>query len=203
MAVNDAYRLCLALLKQDSSGSVYSKLTDSEHSSLKWNLTSVIPAEYEFTNFQIGDVSIETIEKNTIAALTKAKKFESGAITPPTMTFASMTPADCASVVSTLDALTGVDDPFKVLFLAGRFSSESGSVRSYSVFNACVGILTSDGGRSAEAKGIFTGSLGIQACHIPIIGATECGATLSWNTSTGVVTASFTSGSGSGSGSGS
>lgn len=191
MAVNNAYRLCLALLKQDSTGTAFSRLSDPAYSALTWNLTSIIPSGYDFTNFQQGDVQVETVEKNTITALTKARKYESGTITPPTMTFASMTPTDCASVVSILDDLTDVDDPFKVLFLAGRYVSESGNVRSYDVFNACVGILTSDGGRTAEAKGIFTGSLGLQACHIPIIGATECSATLGWNTSTNVVTASF------------
>ena len=191
MAVNNAYRLCLALLKQDSSGTVYSKLTDPDFSALKWNLQSVIPAEYDFLNFQENDTQIEAVEKNTITVLTKAKKFESGVITPPTFNFNKMAPADSKSVVSTLDALTGVDDPFMVLLLAGVFNSETSGVRTYDVFKACVAILTQDGGVSGEAKGTFTGALGLQACHIPIVGKTDCGATLEWTTSTGAITASF------------
>lgn len=198
-SVTNAYRMCLALLKQDSTGSVYPKLTDPEYANMKWNLTSVIPVDYDFTNYQQGDTQIETVEKNTITVLTKAKKFESGVITPPTLSFNSMTPADCASVTATLDAITNVDDPFKVLFLAGVFNSESTGVRTYDVFNACVAILTGDGGRSGEAKATFTGTLSLQACHLPIIGKTECGAQLTWTTSSGVVAASFSNGSGSGS----
>lgn len=195
MAVNNAYRLCLALLKQDSSGSVYSRLTDPEYANIKWSLTSIIPTGYDFTNYQQNDTQIETVEKNTITVLSKARKYESGTITPPTLTFSSMTPADCVSITSILDALDGVDDPFKVLFLAGVYNSISAGVRTYDVFNACVGIVTSDGGRTAEAKAPFTGSLSIQACHIPLIGTDTCLATLSWTESTGVVAASFTASS--------
>lgn len=194
--VTNAYRLCLALLKQVSTGgTVYPKLTDPEYASLTWHLESVIPVGYDFTNFQEGDTQIETVEKNTITALTKAKKFESGVITPPTFNFNEMAPADCESVVSTLDALTDVADPFKVLLLAGVYNTVANGVRTYDVFKSCVAILTQDGGRSGEAKGIFTGALGLQACHIPIVGKTACGATLKWTTSTGKIAAVFTTSS--------
>lgn len=203
MAVNNAYRLCLALLKQDESGTAYPKLLDPEYANMKWNLTSIIPTGYDFTNFNQGDTQIETVEKNTITVLSKARKYESGTITPPTFTFASMTPADCASVTAILDELTGVDDPFKVLLLAGVYKDASAGVRTYDVFSACVAILTGDGGRNAEAKATFTGSLSLQACHIPLIGKTKCDATLSWTESSGVITATLPAASSSGSGSGS
>lgn len=182
----NAYRLCLGLFKQDAAGSVLGSLPE-EFASKKWNLASIIPTGYEFTNFQSGDTTVETVEVNTITALSKAKKFESGSITPPTFTFANMVPADCKSIVATLDALTGIDDPFQTLLCAGVFNSESSGTRTYDVFMAATAILTTDGGRTAEAKAAFTGSLGLQACHIPIIGAENCSATMTWNTSTNVI----------------
>jgi len=199
ITIPNAYRLRLAVLKQDANGSVYPKLTDPEYASYKWDLTSVIPVEYQFTNYQESDVQIETVEKNTIEVLTKAKKFESGVITPPTLSFNLIAPLEAPSLAATLDQLTDVGDPFKILFLAGGFVSESYGVRTYDVVKACVATVTGEGGRQGEAKGIFTGSMNFQACHIPITGKTNCGATLEWDTSTGVVSATFTQGSGSGS----
>ncbi|MBR4753137.1 MAG: hypothetical protein IK077_15395 [Thermoguttaceae bacterium] len=202
MSVNNAYKLCIALLKQDASGSVYPALTDPEYASVKWNLTSIIPVGYDFTNYNQGNTQIETVEKNTITVLSKARKYESGTITPPQLNFNSMTPADVDSVISVLDALTTIDDPFKVLFLAGNYKETNTGVRTYDVFNACAGIVIQDGERTAEAKAPFTGTLSIQACHLPLIGKTKCGnATLSWTESTGVIAATFSSGSGSGAGS--
>lgn len=194
-----AYRMCLGMFKQDSTGSVLSALPEP-YKTFKWNLTSIIPKNYDYTNFQVGDTTIETIEKNTITQLTKARQYSSGAVTPPTLTLATLLPADEATIVAGLDALD-VDDPYKVLVCAGVFKSEAGGTRTYDVFHAAAGILTTDGGRSGEAKQTFSGSLGIQECHLPIIGETNCAATMTWNTSTGVVTlVPGASGSGSGSG---
>lgn len=194
MAVNNAYKLCLALLKQDStSGSVFTKLKDSKDKLLKWNTTSIIPVQYDFTNFQVGDATVETVEKNVITELSKAKKFESGAITPPTYTFANMAPVDASNVIGTLNSLTAVDDPFRVLLLAGVYKQDSTGTRTYDVFMASVCILTSDGGRSGEAKQPFTGSLALQGCDLPLIGVTDIATTLSLDTSTLAVTASFPS----------
>lgn len=184
--IKNAYKLCLGIFPQSATGSNFAALPEEE-ALTKWALQSIIPNDYEFTNFQVGDTTIETVEKNTITALTKAKKFDSGAITPPTFTFANMTPADAGSVVSTLDKLQDVADPFKILFCAGSFQSETNGTRSYQVFTAAAGILTTDGGRTGEAKQLFTGSLALQSCHIPIVGASTCNATLTWNTSTGAI----------------
>lgn len=191
MSVNNAYRLCIAILKQDASGSVYSKIKDSKDKLLKWGLTSVIPTEYDFTNMQIGDATIETIEKNVISELSKAKKYESGAITPPTFTFANMTPADADSIVATLNNDTTSADPFRVLLLCGIYKEDGTGTREYDVFKAAVCILTSDGGRQGEAKQTFTGTLALQSCDLPLNGVTACDATLSWNTSTNAITATF------------
>lgn len=187
MAVTNAYRLCLGLFKQDSGGSVYGALPD-EWKALKWNLTSIIPKEYDYTNFQVGDATVETVETNTITQLTKAKKYDSGAVTPPTFNFATLLPADAATIIEALDSLTTVDDPYKVLLCAGVFVSEASSVRTYNVFTSAVSILTQDGGRAGEAKATLGGTLGLQACHLPIFGTTDCAATMTWNTSTGAVT---------------
>ena len=202
MSVTNAYQLALGVFKQSSSGSVYGKLPD-EFAKLKWDYSSsIIPVGYDFTNYQIGDATIETVERNTITMLTKARKYDSGALTPPTLTFATMLPADVSTLIATLDALTAqdADDAYKVLITAGAYvSSSTGSgvtTRTYNVFNACVGILTTDGGRQGEAKAPFSGSLAFQACHMPIIGATACAATLSWNETTGAIAFALNQGTG-------
>lgn len=191
MSVNNAYRLCIAVLKQDASGSTYSAIKKDKDRLLKWELTSIIPKEYDFTNFDIGDVQIETVEKPTITDMSKSKDFESGAITPEPITLANMTPADAGSLVATLNSDTTSADPFRVLFLAGIYKEDGTGTREYDVFKAGVCLLTGDGGRSGEAKQTFTGQLSLQACDILINGVTDCNATLSWNTSTGVITATF------------
>lgn len=200
MTVKLAYKMCVGIFKQDSTGSVLGSLPDP-FKSTKWNLTSIIPTAYDYTNFQVGDTTVETIETNTITQLTKARQYDSGAVTPPTLNLATLLPADAATIIATLDALD-VDDPYKILVCAGHYKSVSDSVRTYDVFHAAAGILTTDGGRSGEAKQNFAGSLGIQECHLPILGVANCAATMTWNTSTGVVTLVPGSASGSGSGSG-
>ena len=181
MSVTNAYQLALGVFKQSTGGTVYGKLP-TDFASLKWDLSaSIVPVGYDFTNYQQGDATIETVEKNTITALTKARKYDSGALTPPTITLATMLPADASTLIASLDALTAsdADDAYKVLIALGSYVSTSTGVRTYDVFNACVGILMTDGGRQGEAKG----------------------ATMSWTESTGAIAMSITSGSGSGSGS--
>lgn len=183
--VESAYKMCVGMFKQDSTGSVYGKIP-SPYAAFKWNLTSIIPVNYDYTNFQVGDTTIETVEKSTITQLTKTKEHDSGAVDPPTFGFATLLPADEATIVSVLNALD-VADPFKVLLCVGAYKSESSGTITYDVFNACCAILTADGGKSGEAKKTFGGNLGLKACHLPIIGATECAATMT-RTSAGVVT---------------
>lgn len=184
MGVNNAYRLCLGLFKQSSTGTVYSSLPE-QHSTTTWDLTeSIIPKGYKFTNYQEGDTTVETVEYNLITGLSKTRQYGSGAVTPPTFTFANMADADEDNIISTLDKLTGIDEPFKCLLVAGAFTSESGGKRTYTVFKAAVGIVTTDGGRTGEAKNQFTGALGLQSCHIPLVGTSECNATMEWDTTT-------------------
>ena len=191
MSVTNAYRLCVGVFKQDSTGSVWTKLTDPDFSGLKWNAESIIPSGYDFTNLQIGDTTIETVEKNTITAMSKARRYDSGALTPPTYTLATVLAADVTTIIEELEQLSA-DDPYKVLFAAGVYASSTTAsdvtTRVYNVFTACGAILTTDGSRSGEAKANFTGSLALQACHIPLIGSACGGATLSWNTSTNKIT---------------
>ena len=199
--IRNNYQLALGIFAQASNGTTYAKLPD-EFAALKFALSSsIMPKEYDCTNLQMGDITIETIEKNSIFALTKARKYDSGAMTPPTLTFNTMTPADVANLVSSLDALTAsdADDQYKVLVAVGIYAGTNTGVRTYNVFNAFAGILTTDGGRTAEAKAPFTGTLGFQACHLPILGTSNCAATLTWTESTGVISFAANSGSGSGS----
>lgn len=185
--ITNAYQLMLGVFKQSGSGTAYAKLPE-EFAGVKWDLTaSVIPTKYDFTNFNVGDTTIETVEKNTITALTKDKRFDSGALTPPMLSFATLLPADAAMLVKTLNDLTGVDDPFKVLFVAGIFKTSATTTRTYDVFMASAGIVTTDGGRNGEAKQTFSGSLGIQCAHLPIIGTSACDATLTYTTASGAV----------------
>ncbi len=188
MGVNNAYRLCLGLFKQSSTGTVFPSLP-GEYGTIAWDLTaSIIPKGYKFTNFQEGDTTVETIEKNLITSLSKNKEYDSGAVTPPTFTFANMADADESNIIATLDELTGIDDPFKCLLVAGAYTSEASGKRNYSVFKAAVGIVTSDGGRTGEAKNKFTGSLALQSCHIPLVGAAKCNAKLEWTLASDVIT---------------
>ena len=185
--ITNAYQLQIGIFKQDGSGTAYAKLPE-EFASIKWDLSaSIVPVKYDFTNFQVGDTTIETVEKNTITALTKDKKFDSGALTPPTLNFATLLPADAAYLVKTLNDLTGIEDAFKVLFTAGIYKTSATTTRTYDVFMAAVGIVTTDGGRSGEAKQTFNGSLGLQCCHLPIIGTTACDATLTQTIASGAI----------------
>ena len=134
MTVKLAYKMCVGIFKQDSTGSVLGSLPDP-FKSTKWNLTSIIPTAYDYTNFQVGDTTVETIETNTITQLTKARQYDSGAVTPPTLNLATLLPADAATIIATLDALD-VDDPYKILVCAGHYKSVSDSVRTYDVFHA-------------------------------------------------------------------
>lgn len=184
--VTNAYRLCVGVFKQSSTGTAFSELPE-EYASLKFDLTqSVIPSTYDFTNLQIGGTSIETVEKNTITSMTKSKQYESGALTPPTIQLATLLPADSDTIVGELADLD-VPDPFKVLIVAGAYKTDGTNSRVYDAFWSSVAILTDDGGKSGEAKGLFSGNLALQTCHIPVIGATENNATLTWNTSTNVI----------------
>lgn len=129
-----------------------------------------------FKNYNVGFIIVKSF-------------FEKGSIFGgfgQTFTLATLLPVDEATIIATLDALD-VPDPFKVLMCAGVYKSVSNGVRTYDVINACCGVLITDGGRSAEAKNKFAGSLAVQACHLPIIGATDCGATMTWNESTGAI----------------
>lgn len=76
----------------------------------------------------------------------------------------------------------------KVLLCAGYLLSETSGVRTYTVSKAAVGILTTDGGLNAEAKQNFTGTLGVQCCHIPLLKAADCAATMTWTVSSGAIT---------------
>lgn len=187
MGVSQAYKMCVGLFKQDSStGTAYTNLVDTDYAAIKWATTSVIPTTYEFTNIQRAGTTVETTEKALITDVTKFVKYASGKVTPGTVTFATMTQADVASILSTLRTLDA-DDPYLCLLLVGILKTDA-ATRVYDVFYAAAGIITNDGETTAEAKENFTGSLEFQPSGFPTDGITANGATMSWVTSTNVIT---------------
>jgi len=189
MAQNFAYQLCIGLFSlKASSGTKIAELPD-EFANYEWDTSSsIIPVTYDFTNMNIGGLSIETIENATITDLSKAKKYVSGSVTPAVDSFATIQPADAATIVSTLNSLgQSVPDPFLVLLALGKYTGTNTGVRSYDIFRLCAAILTQDGERTGEAHQRITGNLQLQECHIPIVGTTACASKLSWTEATGAI----------------
>lgn len=186
---NFAYQLCVGLFAlKASSGTKVAELPD-EFADLEWDLSSsIIPTSYDFTNIQIGDATVETIENATITSLSKARRYDSGAVTPPTVTFATILPVDAATIVATLDALgQTVPDPFKAFLAVGIYTGTASGVRSYDIFHEAATILTQDGSRNGTALQRFNGNLAFQECHLPVIGKTSTAAKLTWTESTGAI----------------
>lgn len=187
MAVAQAYKLCVGLFPQIATGgTAYSTLVDPDYAAIKWNTTSAIPTSYEFTNINRAGTSVETTEKALITDVTKFVKYSSGKVTPGVVTFATMTQADVASILASLRTLE-VNDPYLCLLLVGVLKTDA-ATRVYDVYYGAAGIITSDGESNGEAKQDFTGSLEFQPSGFPTEGITANNATMSWVTSTGVVT---------------
>lgn len=189
MAHNFAYQMCVGLFAlKASSGTKVTELPD-EFKDYEWDISSsIIPATYDFTNIQIGNAQIETLENPTITALSKAKRFDSGAVTPPTVSFATILSADADTIVETLNALgQTVPDCFKCLLCVGKYASTSSGVRSYDIIHEAACLLTQDGSRGGEALQRIAGDLQFQECHLPVIGSTNSKAKLTWTESTGAI----------------
>ncbi|MBQ9016635.1 hypothetical protein IJ103_00105 [Candidatus Saccharibacteria bacterium] len=182
-----AYKMCLGLFAQSSSGASLTSLKDASDAALKFGASSILPKEFKFTNFQIGDTTIETTSSAYITDLDKVAKFTSGLVTPGDVSLNVERPANIAGIMSTLRDVVA-DDPYKVLFLAGWFKEEANGVRTYDVFYASTGIVSTADGISGEAGQKFTSTLGIKLSGAPTETAANVGATLTWTTSTGAVT---------------
>lgn len=182
-----AYKMCLGLFSQSSSGASLTTLKDATDAALKWGSASILPKEFKFTNFQIGDTTIETTSSAYITDLDKVAKFTSGIVTPGDVSLNVERPANIAGIIAQLRDVVA-DDPYKVLFLAGWFNAEANGVRTYDVFYASTGIVSTADGVSGEAGQKFTSTLGIKLSGAPTETATNCAATLSWTTATGAVT---------------
>lgn len=191
---NFAYQLAVGIFPQVASTGTKVSYLPAPFNVFEWDLSpSIIPVTYDFTNIQFGDATVETVENPTITQLSKAKSFDSGQVTPPTIQLATILPAEAATIVKTLDALGNtVNDPYKVLFAAGVYASTTSGVRTYNVIQMCAALLTADGSRGGNALQRFTGNLALQACHLPLIGTTECKATMSWTESTGAIDLALT-----------
>lgn len=189
MAQNFAYQACVGLFPlKASSGTKVTELPD-EFANYEWDLSaSIIPITYDFTNIQIGNATVETLDNATITALSKAKRFDSGAVTPPPVTFATILPLDSAAIVDTLNALgQTVRDPFKCLLCVGEYVSTSNGVRTYDIIHEACCVLTQDGSRGGEALQRITGDLQFQECHLPVLEAANTKATLTWTEATGAI----------------
>lgn len=184
-----AYQLCVGCFAQKATGGTKIAGLPDEFANLEWDLSgSIIPTTYDFTNIQIGDTTVETIENATITALSKARRYDSGAVTPPTIQLATLNAIDSAAIYSTLDALgQSVPDAYKVLFAAGLYKSTTTGVRTYDAIWLAAALLTADGSRTGNALQRITGNLGFQACHLPLIGKTACNATMTWTEATGAI----------------
>lgn len=186
MPQNFAYQMCVGLFPlKASSGTAVAELPD-EFANYEWDVSeSIIPETYDFSNIQIGNTQIEAIEHATITNLSKARSYDSGTVTPPQVTFATILPVDAEMIVSTLNALgQTVKDPFKCLLAVGSYTGTNNGVRSYDIFHLAATLLLQDGSRNGEALQRITGDLQFQECHIPIIGADKTLAKLTWTEAT-------------------
>lgn len=185
-----AYQMCIGVFKQDVSGSVYNTLTDAGYKTDKFNVTSILPSTYHFTNFSYSGRTVETSSTPFITDLDKTAKFLSGVVTPGTVALNMQRPLDVADILATLNAVTGtgIEDKFRSLLCVGYFNSESDNVRTYDIVLASCAVVTGDGGATGEAATSFTSTLNLQLTGAPVVGKTANNATLTWNTSTGVVT---------------
>jgi len=182
-----AYKMCLGLFSQSSTGTELATLKDANDALIKWGTTSILPKEFKFTNYQIGDTTIETTSSAYITDLDKVAKFTSGLVTPGDVSLNVERPANIAGILATLREVVA-DDPYKVLFLAGWFKEESNGVRTYDVFYASTGIVSTADGISGDAGQKFTSTLGIKLSGAPTETAANVGATLTWTLATGAVT---------------
>ena len=182
-----AYKMCLGLFTQSAEGTALPTLKDVDDAALKWGTTSILPKEFKFTNYQIGDTTIETTSSAYITDLDKVAKFTSGLVTPGDVTLNVERPANIAGIMATLREVVA-DDPYKVLFLAGWFKEETNGVRTYDVFYASTGIVSTADGINGDAGQKFTSTLGIKLSGAPTETAAVVDATLSWTTATGAVT---------------
>ena len=183
---NFAYQLAVGIFPQVATGGTKVPSLPDQYADFEWDFSpSIIPASYDFTNINTSGTTVETVENPTITQLSKAKSFDSGQLTPPTIQMATLLPAEASTIIAALNALgQTVPDPFKVLFAAGVYKSTASGVRTYDVIQLCAALVTDDGGRSGNALQRFTGALNLQACHIPLFGATACNSKLTWTEST-------------------
>ena len=184
-----AYQLCVALFAlKASSGTKVAELLD-EFADYEWDLSSsIIPATYDFTNIQIGATQIATVDNATITQLSKAKRFDSGEVTPPQVNFATITSIDAATLVSTLASLgQTVPDCFKAFLAVGVYTGTSSGVRSYDIIHEAATVLLQDGDRNGEALQRISGGIQLQECHLPIIGSANTDAKLTWTEATDVI----------------
>ncbi len=190
-----AYQMAVGMFAQTATGGTAVPYLPDKYARYSWDLTdSIIPKSYDFTQINDGGAQIEAVENPTITQLTKARSYDSGAVTPPTLQLASILPFESGSIVAVLDALGGtVDDAFKVLFAAGLYKTTSGGVRTYDVTYLAAALLTVDGGRQGQAAQRFTGNTSLQLVHLPILGADQCKATLSWTEATNAIALSLNS----------
>jgi hypothetical protein len=171
-----------------TAGTKIAELPD-KFANYEWDLSgSIIPVDYDFTQIDMGGVTVETIENATITQLDKTKSSDSGSVDPSTITLATLLPGDANMIVKILASLgQTVPDCFKCLFALGKYVSTSAGVRTYNVYRESCVLVIQDGQKTGQALQRFTGSLQLKEQHLPVMNEETNGATLTWTESTGAI----------------
>jgi hypothetical protein len=189
MAFKNAYRLALAFFPAVSAGgSTSSAIKDERYTSTTWGTTSLILPELDITAFNVGGVSAETRDLNTVTDMDLWTRRESGKITAGDITLSAERPVDMPSPIATALSNTDVDDPLLGLFVAGVWDGVvDATTRTYNVWYSQVGILSAADAFNGTAKEIVTTDMTITASGKPTIGSAANAQTMVYTVGTGIL----------------
>ena len=184
-----AYQMCVGLFPMKAAGGTKIAELPDKFANYEWDLSgSIIPIDYDFTQIDMGGVTVETIENATITQLDKTKTSDSGSVDPSTITLATLLPADADMIIKILASLgQTVPDCFKCLFALGKYASTSAGVRTYDVYRESCVLVVQDGQKTGQSLQRFTGSLQLKEQHLPVMNTEVNGATMTWTESTGAI----------------
>ena len=186
---NNAYQICVGLFPLKAAGGTKIAELPDEFANYEWDLSSsIIPVTYDFTQINIGNATVETIENATITQLSKTRRSDSGSVDPATIDLTTILPGDSEMILKTLAALgQTVSDCFKCLLALGKYTGTTSGVRSYDVYRESCVLVLQDGQKTGQALQRFTGSLQMKEQHLPVLNSETNGATLTLTESTGAI----------------
>ena len=186
---NNAYQICVGLFPLKAAGGTKIAELPDEFANYEWDLSaSIIPVTYDFTQINIGNATVETIENATITQLSKTRRSDSGSVDPATIDLTTILPGDSEMILKTLAALgQTVSDCFKCLLALGKYTGTTSGVRSYDVYRESCVLVLQDGQKTGQALQRFTGSLQMKEQHLPVLNSETNGATMTWTESTGAI----------------